>query len=360
MFSGKNDSWSIDAIGDRPRSPRRPDSSASAEHVLPKPSYDAQARFGWGDAHRQSPLGTDWATAATNSWSRHQSRRPSVQHGNSHGYLDNSFLDGGNDMEYNVQRRSPKLAPIGTRPASQVSTGSAEKPRLNPAAPAFTINALFTREKKDKVEKESKPKTKKGKGKEKELVMPETPSATPSFTFEDVETPDANDRRKYAGSISTTGDTNETRDSLEQTNSRTPSQADHSVSGQKETLMQKLSRKSSASMFNFPGFGKEKSGRFKKSSQQGEHGTPDETDEEGTSMNSSRTPDLSRSFECDRKGGASPLIGAQERNSKEKDRSSGFLRSLRRGKGDKTPSLHDSIASDQAEEEEHGESWMAV
>ncbi|KAE9974005.1 hypothetical protein EG328_004065 [Venturia inaequalis] len=361
MFSGKNDGWTIDAIGDRPTSPRRPDSSASSEHVLPKPSSDAQARFGWGDAHRQSPLGADWAPVATNSWSRHPSRRPSIQHGNSHGYAENSFLDGGIDMEYGMQRRSPKLAPIGTRPASQVSTGSAEKPRLNPAAPSFTINALFTRDKKEKAEKESKPKTKKSKGKEKELLVPETPStAPPSFTFEDVQTPDANDRRKYAGSISTTGDTNETRDSLEQTNSRTPSQADPSVSGQKETLMQKLSRKSSASMFNFPGFGKEKSGRFKKTSQQGDHGTPDETDEEATSMNSSRTPDLSRSFEFDRKGGSSPLIGGQERNSKEKDRSSGFLRSLRRHKGDKTPSLHESITSDQAEEDESAESWTAL
>ncbi|QDS70910.1 hypothetical protein FKW77_006390 [Venturia effusa] len=361
MFSGKTDSWSIDAVGDRPGSPSRPDSSASSEHVLPKPSSDAQIRFGWGDAHRQSPLGAEWSTAAMNSWSRHPSRRPSIQHGNSHGYLDTSFLDGGIDMEYGFQRRSPKLAPIGTRPASQISTGSIEKPRLNPAAPSFNINTFFTREKKEKAEKESKPRNKKGKGKEKELVPPDTPTpATPSLVFEDSEVPEENDRLKYAGSISTTADTNETRDSLEQTNSRTPSQIDPSAGGQKETLMQKLSRKSSASMFNFPGFGKEKSGRFKKSSQQGEQGTPDETDEEGTSMNSNRTPDVSRSFEFEGKGGASPLIGAQERTSKEKDRSSGFLRSLRRNKSDKAPSLHDSIASDQAEEEDGAESWTAA
>jgi hypothetical protein len=360
VFGAKNDSWPTEVTGDRPASPRRPDSSASSDHVFPKPSADAQIRFGWGDAPgpRQSPLGVDWPSAAPNSWSRHPSRRPSIQHGNSHGFIENSFLEGA-DMDYAPQRRSPKLAPIGTRPASQVSTGSAEKPRLNPAAPSFTINTIFNREKKEKGEKEAKPKNKKGKG--KELLSPGPSSPDPrSFDFEDVETPDANDKRKYSASISTSGDTSENRESLEQTSSRTPSDA--YPNSQKETFMQKLSRKSSASMFTFPGFGKEKSThRFKKTSQHGDHGTPDETDEEGTPIASSRTPDLSsRSIE----GGASPSMGATiERTSREKERGSGFsFRSLTsRRKGDKTPSLHESITSDQVEEdEEEGEAWTNV
>lgn len=97
--------------------------------------------------------------------------------------------------------------------------------------------------------------------------------------------------------------------------------------------MQKLSRKSSSGQF-FPGFGKSKTSLFT-SKKASEVGTPDETDEDvGSAL-------LTKSVES---VNSSPALGTPKDN-----RSSALSwSSLKRmGKrGDKTPSLHESIASE--------------
>lgn len=354
-------------VGDVPDSPR-PGSTASSENTqLPKPSADSSSRFGWnmpGDPFgpRHSPLGADWGMSARNDWSRHPSRRPSIQYPPGHNFMDESFPD--DDSELGPpRRRSPKLAPIGTRPASQISTSSANTPRLNPAAPAF--KALFTRERRG--EKTERGKGKKESPKDKEIEIPallEPASPYPASTYShDFSISD----RQEAPSISTADTTSEGRNSLE----LTPSRASEATP--KETFMQKLTRKSSASMFNFPGFGsKEKVARLsaKKAQQVAvsvstnggpEYGTPDETDEEGSVPVTSKKGDLSGSTGLlsasltseGGKGGGSPMLGA---GGKEKF---SFRRSLTgRRKGEKAASLHESVASDLTgddEELEEGE-----
>jgi predicted nucleic acid-binding Zn-ribbon protein len=350
VFGSKQDPWQSQESKEQ-SSPPRPGSTDSSErpNTLPTPSVDTQTRFGWpvsGDFTTQramTTLGPDWTMAAptltsTNSWSRHPSRRPSIQNGATHYLMDGAFLE---DPDYQPQRRSPKLAPIGTRPASQVSTGSAEKPKLNPAAPSFKIKTVFTREKKG--DKADKARNKKEKEAAASLAEISTPDLAASSRDISSLSSLAVDGRK---SMSTAGDTgSEPRDSLEHTNSRTPSEC-----APKETFMQKLTRKSSATMFNFPS--------FTKSSEKGSNRfagkrsiVPDEeTEEEGSTIR------LERSLESEKGGIAgslSPLMNG--RDSREKDRTStGFsFRGLtvRGRKGEKTPSLHESVASDEGEAE---------
>jgi hypothetical protein len=384
VFGSKTD-------GDRPASPRPESVGSNSEslNMLPKPSESTQSRFGWpafgdssnnpllGAARHPTTLAPDWAVAPTNSWSRHPSRRPSIQYGQGppsfiDGFLDSSdvgdFQDGG------VRRRSPKLAPIGTRPASQISTGSGDKPKLNPAAPSFRINTLFTRDKKEKGEKSEekaeRKKSKKGKDKKKDEEVEELEPPMFDASEDLLRTPMNKQWESYTGdttvrkSMSTTGDTEDSRDSLERTTSRTPSEY---ASGPKETFMQKLTRKSSASMFNFPSFGKDKKLASGKKSVQGtpDFGAADEVDDEDGNLKagSDAQSKLSRSYDSE-KGGLSPLVGARDgRESKDKDRSSGgfSFRSLKgRKKGEKTPSLHESVTSaEEADESEHGE-WTTL
>jgi hypothetical protein len=384
VFASKTD-------GDRPASPRPESTGSNAEslNILPKPSESTQSRFGWpafndasnsllGGSRHPTTLAPDWAVTATNSWSRHPSRRPSIQYGQGppnfvDGFMDSAdmpdFQDGG------ARRRSPKLAPIGTRPASQISTGSVEKPKLNPAAPSFRINTLFTREKKEKGDKgeeraeRKRSKREKGKKKDEELEEVEIPSAI-DLSEDHLRTPmnkqweALNGETTIRKSMSTTGDTEDSRDSLERSSSRTPSDF---ASGPKETFMQKLTRKSSASMFNFPSFGKDKKLASGKKGVQGTPDINDELDDEeavGLKAGGDGTQNrLSRSYESDKGMGGSPLPSSKDgaaRESKEKDRSSGgfSFRSLKgRSKkvpGEKTPSLHESVTSGEEGAEDGG------
>jgi predicted nucleic acid-binding Zn-ribbon protein len=375
---------------DRPESPRPESAGSNSEslNMLPKPSESTQSRFGWpafgdsstnpllGAARHPTTLAPDWAVTTTNSWSRHPSRRPSIQYGQGPPSFIDGFLDSSDmaDFQDGVRRRSPKLAPIGTRPASQISTGSAEKPKLNPAAPSFRINTLFTRDKKEKgdksEEKAERKKSKKGKDKKKEEELEDLEPPMFDNSEDLLRTPMNKQWETYNGdttirkSMSTAGDTEDSRDSLERTTSRTPSDF---ASGPKETFMQKLTRKSSASMFNFPSFGKDKKLASGKKSVQGtpDFGAADEVDDEdgGLRAGTDAQARMSRSYDNE-KGGLSPLVAARDgRESKDKDRSSGgfSFRSLKgRKKGEKTPSLHESVASgEEADEMEHGE-WTTL
>ncbi|KIW08722.1 uncharacterized protein PV09_00665 [Verruconis gallopava] len=328
-------------IEDSPSSPR-PGSTASSEHQLPKPSADGSSRFGWGapgDPFGPRNIGAEWGLAAASSWSRHPSRRPSV-HGSAHGFVVDDSLPDPDPNLAPPRRREAKLAPIGTRPASQVSTNSADKTKLNPNAPSFKIS-IFNREKKpgdeagDSVEKPKKGKNKKEPPKEKDsrsasptLLEPSSPNPPSSHDANDLSPPDGRFSKDGAPSISTFDTASEPRTSLE----RTPSRASEMTP--KETFMQKLSRKSSATMFQFPSFTKEGKSRF--SAKKGPAlastsaeligGTPDETDEEGKTAS-----------------GLSPLIGTTSAGKEAKKEPFSFRRSLTgRRKGDKAPSMQES------------------
>lgn len=362
MFGSKGDPWLSTGL-DRPSSPRQGSTKSTDTNLLPRPSTESQQRFGWpidGFGQRNSPLGADWSIANTTSWSRHPSRRPSIQYGSTASLVHDTMLL--NDTEeFSTLTRSPTQAPIGTRPQSSASQMPPPGPvpptppkQLNPTAPNF--KSIFIRDKKadknDKAtDKEAKKEEKKAKSeksdkssrKEKDKAMASETAATDSGK----DTSSLNPRRSRDNrSISTTAEsTSSPRESLERLISQTgsESQTPSNVIG-KESFMQKLSRKSSSGKF-FPAFGKEKGSLFSKKTC--EVGTPDETDEDGTGSSGV----LAKSMDSVT---GSPSFGT---GFGKDNRSSGLSwSSLKRmGKrGDKTPSLHESITSDTTGDEEDG------
>lgn len=110
----------------------RPSSTFSFENQFPHPSTDNR-HFGWPSTEKtRSPLGFDWASPST--WSRTQSRRPSIQYGSS-GHLPLGLTGEPDFLRDSFERQSrPLQAPIGTRPSSSHRPLT---PKLNPAAPTF-------------------------------------------------------------------------------------------------------------------------------------------------------------------------------------------------------------------------------
>lgn len=376
MFGTKGDPWLTSALGlgDRPSSPRQGSTQSGEANVLPRPSTESQTRFGWSvDAFgaRSSPLGVDWSMNNNNStsWSRMPSRRPSMQHGSSASLLNEGLLHG-DIPDFPSTTRSPTQAPIGTRPQSSASfippppVPPTPPKQLNPTAAAFT--SIFTRGKEtdeDKAEKahkaaekaaekeakraerkEEKGKEKKAKAekadkasrKEKEKLLASEVAAHDSG--KDTGSPLDPRRSRDNRSISTADISDASpRESLERSISQTTSESQPPGAFGKETFMQKLSRKSSTSQFLQ--FGKAKSSLFSK--KPSEVVTPDEMDEDAGAL-------LARSTDSP---GASPSIGTP------KDKSSALSwSSIKRiGKrGDKTPSLHESIASEATGDEDDG------
>ncbi|KAL1612634.1 hypothetical protein SLS60_000863 [Paraconiothyrium brasiliense] len=352
MFGTKGDPWLTSTLGsDRPSSPRQGSTKSGEANVLPRPSTESQTRFGWNvDAFnaRSSPLGVDWSINNTNSssWSRMPSRRPSIQHGSTVSLLNDGLLH--DDIpDFPSTTRSPTQAPIGTRPQSSASHMAPLVPptppkMLNPDAPTFTfgfgdkdIKAKKAAEKAEKAaEKEAKRAEKKAakvdKSSRKQSTIPEV------AVSEQSSSPVAARFSRDNYSLST-ADYSETspRESLDQSGSLTTSELQPPASLGKESFMQKLSRKSSSSQFLQ--FGKGQRSLFSKKSS--EAVTPDETDEDGGGL-SARTTDSP---------GASPSIGTP------KDKSSALSwSSIKRiGKrGDKTPSLHESVASETTGDED--------
>ncbi|KAF2401668.1 hypothetical protein EJ06DRAFT_547961 [Trichodelitschia bisporula] len=238
VFGSKNDPWPPASMLERPSSPR-PASMQSGEPAFGRAFADS--RYGWATPGEiRGPLGVgapDWGSGrGGGAWSRLPSRRPSVQYGSGSGQHG---LDGAHEMEYEDEPRALQ-APIGTRPVSSSQSslrggagGSVTgMGRLNPAAPSFKM--LFGAKGRGK-----------GRGGEEEEVE------------------------------------GEEEEGLERT----------ATAEGKESFMQKLTRKSSASMFAFPGFGKEKARRVEEGGEEG-------SGEKG-------------SFESE-KGAPSPLLGGPE------------------------------------------------
>ncbi len=244
MFGTKFDGLESTAFADQASS-SRPSSTYSYDQILPRPSSDSQ-RLGWAvpDSlpNRSSPLGVNWSTGS-GPWSRAPSRRPSVQHGST------SNLSIGStplDLEGYVgtfSKQSSEQAPIGTRPQSSQRPVT---PRLNPAAPSF--KTLFTRgdvKRITKGEKTGNNNTEKSKDKDWEKVEIDEFSSVLDFS------PQNPRLSRDAQSITTATSTADSYESFDRSTSGTPSEA-VTPSGPKETLMQKITRKSSSSKFNVP------------------------------------------------------------------------------------------------------------
>ncbi|KAF1954637.1 hypothetical protein CC80DRAFT_493759 [Byssothecium circinans] len=370
MFGAKADPWLTSSSGlDRPSSPRQ-GSTNSAE--LPRPSTESQTRFGWSlEAFnaRSSPLGVDWSVHNTNPspWSRMPSRRPSIQHGSTASLLNEDLLQG--DLpDFPSTSRSPTQAPIGTRPQSSASfmppsgmipaIPPTPPKQLNPAAPQF--KSIFTREEKaekakkaaekaaekeaKKAEKEAKKEAKADKSSRKDK---EKAVASDMVAHDDANSP-LDPRRSRDNRSVTTADYSDAspRESLERTVSQIASESQPPASFNKESFMQRLSRKSSSSQFLQ--FGKGKNFLLVKKSS--EAVTPDEVDEDHGKLMLKDTDSP----------GQSPSIGTPKDKSSALSWSS-IKRMGKRGGGDKTPSLHESIASETTgDEEENSNESMGV
>jgi len=357
----KGDPWLTSMLGlEKPPSPRQGSTKSGEGMALPRPSTESQTRFGWNvDAFggvRSSPLGVDWSVNTVpnpNSWSRMPSRRPSMQHGSSTNlaHPDSDLLD------FPSNSKSPTQAPIGTRPqssashkpipsqSSQLPPMPPTPPRLNPAAAAFTIPIIGKKTDEDKAEKakraaekaaekeakkaeklEKKEEAKRRKAKDKLL----TSDASIHSETRDAVSPQDHRMSRDTPSFISTADASESspRESLERSVSHNPSE--HAGSVGRESFMQKLTRKGSTTQFLT--FGK-KSALFSKSKPSDTPGTPDEADEDGGFLGLGKSTDSV---------GNSPSIGTP----KDKTSALSWSSIKKLGKKDKTPSLHESIASE--------------
>jgi hypothetical protein len=374
MFGSKDDPWLTSALGlgGRPSPPRQGSAQSGESNLLPRPSTESQTRFGWSANAfdtRSSPLGVDWSMnhRDTHSWSRMPSRRPSIQHGSTTSLLNENFLQG-DQSDFLPQSFSPTQAPIGTRPQSSASHIPPTPPKmLNPTAPQF--KSIFTRAQKNEEDKAEKAKKVAEKAAEKEAKKAERreekkakaersektsrkidfstqtfPKPAVTNSVLDTNSPVASRQSRDNYSISTADASDASpRESLERSISQTTTESQaHLNAFGKETFMQKLSRKSSSSQF-LP-FGKGKATLFSK--RPSDVVTPDEKEEDASSF-------LGRSVES---SGNSPSLGTP------KDKASALSWSSikRMGKrGDKTPSLHESVTSEATgdEDEEAEAHW---
>ncbi|KAI5289123.1 hypothetical protein KEM54_004372 [Ascosphaera aggregata] len=200
----------------------RPSSTYSREKTFPEPGSD-NTLFGWPvqekASSRVSPLGADWSSPA--SWSRSQSRRPSIQLGSATHLPLLPTTDG----EFVQGSPLPVQAPIGTRPTS--SNQRPSTPKLNPAAPSF--KTIFSKKLERVRSKDSSQAKNNDNDDEDSNAVDNSPVSrrgSHSTKSTQVSIADSNDSLEPAMSISA------------------------SESSAKETFMQKLSRKSSGSKFS--------------------------------------------------------------------------------------------------------------
>lgn len=371
MFGTKGDPWLTSVLGlERPSSPRQGSTKSGEGMALPRPSTESQSQFGWNAnafGARNSPLGVDWSINNTNttSWSRMPSRRPSIQHGSSANLISEDMMHD-DVLDFPSNTRSPTQAPIGTRPQSSASympgqlSASSLPPipptppkQLNPAAASFNMFQLKRNEEErtekakraaeKAAEKEAK-KAEKAEKKEEKAKQAKAEKAarrdnkhTTSEAGDSRDTTSPHDSRMSRDTPSiSTADMSEgsPRESLERTVSHAASENAGSIG--KESFMQKLTRKGSTSQFLT--FSK-KNTLFSKNKGSDVPNTPDEADEDSGFLG------LGRSTES---MGNSPNIGTP------KDKSSmlswGSIKRI--GKKDKTPSLHESVASEATGDEE--------
>ncbi|KAL7780360.1 hypothetical protein CFE70_010383 [Pyrenophora teres f. teres 0-1] len=221
--------------------------------------------------------------------------------------------------------------------------------QLNPAAASFTMFQLGKKNEEDKAKKAAEKEARKAEKAEKKEEKEKRAKAdkaekalrkdktTSSEAGDSRDAPSPYDSRMSRDTPSiSTADASEAspRESLERSISH--SMSDHAGSIGKESFMQKLTRKGSTNQFLT--FGK-KNALFSKTKAGDVPGTPDEGEEES----SSGFFGLGKSTDS---VGNSPSIGTS------KDKASVWGSIKRIGKKDKTPSLHESIASEATGDEE--------
>lgn len=272
-FGAKVDSPESTALTEKLPSPQ-PSSTFPYDRGVKRPSSESHS-FGWllaeDASNRNSPFGAGWSTRG-GPWSRGPSRRASLQHGSTSNLSIGSTPLEPDGYQRSLSKPFPEQLPIGTRPRSAQRPVT---PKLNPTAPTF--KTLFGRG-------ESKRVVKADKYMEKPTEQPDN-KETDSLDTEDVnlsygESSPADSMSRDAQSIVTAGSLAESRNSLDYSTSGAASGAASEAitpSGHRETLMQKITRKSSSSKFNVPWI-KEKSGLF--SRRAGEPLTPDETNDD--------------------------------------------------------------------------------
>ena len=251
----------------------RPSSTYSFDQIFARPSTDSQ-RFGWtvpeGLPNRSSPLGGHWSGGP---WSHAPSRRPSVKHDST-----SNLSIGSTPLEQDgylgsFSKQTWEQAPIGTRPRSSQRPTT---PKLNPAAPSFKM--FWNRGDAKKTTKADKAGVKSvEKARDKESEQGDCDDDVESNLDASPQNPRLS---RDAQSVTTAASTADSHDSFDRSTSGTPSEA-VTPSGPKETLMQKITRKSSSSKFNVP-WSKDR-GLFSKRA--GEPSTPGEVDEDASSDN---------------------------------------------------------------------------
>lgn len=229
----------------------RPSSTYSFDK-MPRPSVESQFRAWNTDkpTMRNSPLAPDWGSL--HSFSRSHSRRPSIVYGST----SNLSLPHTDEEVVEPDRKlsRPLQAPIGTRPASSQQSST---PKLNPAAPSFTM--LF-----GKRGEKTKDKTKARESKEKVNDM-ETAS------------PPESRKSKDTNSIAATVSTLES-DTLDRTASGTSAHLSVENTPVKPTFISKITRKASSNKF---GSWKDKGGLFSRKDASAPNGENEE--EQGSS-----------------------------------------------------------------------------
>ena len=328
IFGSKLDPLEVLNQFDRSSSPRPP-STSSHDIGLPRPSSDSNP-FGWsnteGMRQRASPLGGDWAAVSgTTAWSRSQSRRPSVQYGSASNLSLGSVpidLD-----EFGMPYKATQPAPIGTE-RFNIRTAMKATPKLNPAAPSFTAR-LFTKKEKTsksdleadgtepvKVKSKGKSKGKKDKAKDKNH---DTRHATSSEFDTGKISEDGSTSHSHASPRLSRDTYSYTQDDESQSSMPEISIV-NSTEGQtlstptsaapaRETLMQRITRKSSSSKFSAAW--KERGGLFTSKKSVGEPTTPGDLEEDASSdyLGKGSAPD---STTAPNSTFGTPVIGAEK------------------------------------------------
>ena len=250
----------------------RPSSTYSFGDGLMQQPSDFQ-QFNWGTPESsRTRTGADWAVgSASGPWSHSQSRRPSLQHGST-----SNLSLGSTPIDPNEEYVSPYMikktnqpAPIGTE-RFKISQRP-KTPRLNPAAPSFT-GRLFNRDSKRTPRSEKSHEFGLDNAKSKD-----SDKSRELDTFSKSSSPSVSRKSQDAYSMMTSDSVDESHEPVEPSESATPSETalTPSMSTPKETLMQRLTRKSSSTKF----WGKDRSS---KASSKGAPSTPGEMDEDGS------------------------------------------------------------------------------
>ncbi len=230
--------------------PERPISRSSGDH-FPRPSSESQ-RFGWGASREHHQSGVYWSATTMDPWSsRGPSRQSSGQHGSGPFGSNSSLSLGMTPLEGDIEEtstsppRAPQ-APIGTRPRSSPRT---ETPKLNPAAPSFKtlFNSRKEARKSEKAEKQERA---------AELEREKEKERERDKEFESLNEEAHRRNSRDTRSLHTEESMAESTESMDRPDSAAASDSGATPSGSvpkdRESIFQKISRKSSATKFNVP------------------------------------------------------------------------------------------------------------